>query len=107
YLEGGAGDGNRTHGSSLGSLGITIIRRPLPRLILVAFQRGGKSVRISADAVLGSRKAKGPGTSPGFCQFISGVIQARAGSRRRAITPNPAAAGQQLRRACREQASLV
>ena len=24
----GAGDGNRTHGSSLGSLGITIIRRP-------------------------------------------------------------------------------
>jgi hypothetical protein len=25
----GAGDGNRTHGSSLGSLGITIIRRPL------------------------------------------------------------------------------
>ena len=26
----GAGDGNRTHGSSLGSLGITIIRRPLP-----------------------------------------------------------------------------
>jgi hypothetical protein len=28
WLEGGAGDGNRTHGSSLGSLGITIIRRP-------------------------------------------------------------------------------
>src|ERR1700722_1062945 len=27
--ENGAGDGNRTHGSSLGSLGITIIRRPL------------------------------------------------------------------------------
>jgi hypothetical protein len=27
----GAGDGNRTHGSSLGSLGITIIRRPPPR----------------------------------------------------------------------------
>jgi hypothetical protein len=27
--ESGAGDGNRTHGSSLGSLGITIIRRPL------------------------------------------------------------------------------
>src|ERR1700721_1385459 len=27
----GAGDGNRTHGSSLGSLGITIIRRP-PKL---------------------------------------------------------------------------
>src|ERR1700722_15605224 len=26
----GAGDGNRTHGSSLGSLGITIIRRPPP-----------------------------------------------------------------------------
>jgi hypothetical protein len=26
--ESGAGDGNRTHGSSLGSLGITIIRRP-------------------------------------------------------------------------------
>ena len=25
----GAGDGNRTHGTSLGSLGITIIRRPL------------------------------------------------------------------------------
>ena len=29
--ESGAGDGNRTHGSSLGSLGITIIRRPPPR----------------------------------------------------------------------------
>jgi hypothetical protein len=29
--ENGAGDGNRTHGSSLGSLGITIIRRPLER----------------------------------------------------------------------------
>jgi hypothetical protein len=28
--ENGAGDGNRTHGSSLGSLGITIIRRPPP-----------------------------------------------------------------------------
>jgi hypothetical protein len=29
YPGSGAGDGNRTHGSSLGSLGITIIRRPL------------------------------------------------------------------------------
>jgi hypothetical protein len=28
WRESGAGDGNRTHGSSLGSLGITIIRRP-------------------------------------------------------------------------------
>jgi hypothetical protein len=27
-IKSGAGDGNRTHGSSLGSLGITIIRRP-------------------------------------------------------------------------------
>ena len=35
--ESGAGDGNRTHGSSLGSLGITIIRRPRRCLILVAF----------------------------------------------------------------------
>src|ERR1700719_1603464 len=40
----GAGDGNRTHGSSLGSLGITIIRRPLKaqtsrqKEILVAFR---------------------------------------------------------------------
>jgi hypothetical protein len=30
FPEDGAGDGNRTHGSSLGSLGITIIRRPPP-----------------------------------------------------------------------------
>jgi hypothetical protein len=36
--EDGAGDGNRTHGSSLGSLGITIIRRPRRVLILVAFE---------------------------------------------------------------------
>jgi hypothetical protein len=37
-LESGAGDGNRTHGSSLGSLGITIIRRPRRWGILVAFR---------------------------------------------------------------------
>ena len=34
--EDGAGDGNRTHGSSLGSLGITIIRRPREASILDA-----------------------------------------------------------------------
>src|SRR3984957_10532893 len=37
--ESGAGDGNRTHGSSLGSLGITIIRRPHRAPILVALRK--------------------------------------------------------------------
>jgi hypothetical protein len=46
----GAGDGNRTHGSSLGSLGITIIRRPLEATILDALTRRKQ---------IGGRKRKG------------------------------------------------
>jgi hypothetical protein len=54
--ESGAGDGNRTHGSSLGSLGITIIRRPLELMILVVFR---------AKANCGPQKGEAPcGASP-------------------------------------------
>src|SRR3979409_2722482 len=44
----GAGDGNRTHGSSLGSLGITIIRRPRRCSILVAFRKIRQAQPIEA-----------------------------------------------------------
>ena len=45
----GAGDGNRTHGSSLGSLGITIIRRPPPRQCIRAAHRRANPRRASRD----------------------------------------------------------
>jgi hypothetical protein len=48
-LRSGAGDGNRTHGSSLGSLGITIIRRPRQCSILVAFRRMANQDRMSGS----------------------------------------------------------
>jgi hypothetical protein len=66
----GAGDGNRTHGSSLGSLGITIIRRPRLAPILVAFAkvrqyRRRNSPRRRDDSQAGAFRA------PDISSFVS------------------------------------
>jgi hypothetical protein len=62
-LKSGAGDGNRTHGSSLGSLGITIIRRPRLASILVAFRKIRQPLPIEAT---GARASGAPAAALGL-----------------------------------------
>jgi hypothetical protein len=63
---GGAGDGNRTHGSSLGSLGITIIRRP----------RKLDSMRL---AEVSANPSAGTPAHPPHIRRPSGPVVCRAG----------------------------
>ena len=60
-IEIGAGDGNRTHGSSLGSLGITIIRRPRSRDSMRVTQRPAQ-YRVALAGPLAARWAQDSNT---------------------------------------------